>query len=413
MESTMRVSVPKQAPPRGAFLRRVRTKKVQLRAFGLDLGAIDLASIMVGVLVIGIIAGVISATVFAVVPWSQDNAAKSNLDSIHTAESVAQIKTGKFLSSIPDLVGAGFLPLAATTTASAAGTSLVSEIRGGRGASVAGGAVITGDLNPSNGSTPPPGSYAPPPVPSTAAAAVATNYDGSCFIATTHSGSGQVFWTTNDSTVVHQLGPNDVAPSTNCDTPFPAIANIQQPVASGGSVPPNPCDGSPQTTVSGGGTFLASTYAAPVILTAPIYQLSTSTICTGQSLDGTVTGMTVAVSVPVTLVGTSAPTLVDTRTPVQDQDANIVPFADSAADWQLTSTVTAGSNRVFTYTDTQPIAISATGYLRSAFVFGFRIEFDTTATVGTTGQVTYTVAAASPLVGMQTTTFNTSVSPSP
>jgi type II secretory pathway pseudopilin PulG len=53
-----------------------------------DTGAIDLASIMVGVLVIGIIAGVIAATVFAVIPWSQDNAAKQSLDAVKTAESV-------------------------------------------------------------------------------------------------------------------------------------------------------------------------------------------------------------------------------------------------------------------------------------------------------------------------------------
>lgn len=51
-------------------------------------GAIDLASIMVGVLVIGIIGGVIAATVFAVIPWSQDEAASQALDSVKTAESV-------------------------------------------------------------------------------------------------------------------------------------------------------------------------------------------------------------------------------------------------------------------------------------------------------------------------------------
>jgi type II secretory pathway pseudopilin PulG len=48
--------------------------------------AIDLASIMVGVIIIGLIGGVIAATVFAVIPWSQDKAAKQQLDSIHTAE---------------------------------------------------------------------------------------------------------------------------------------------------------------------------------------------------------------------------------------------------------------------------------------------------------------------------------------
>jgi surface protein len=50
--------------------------------------AIDLASIMVGVIIIGLIGGVIAATIFAVIPWSQDKAAKQQLDSIHTAENV-------------------------------------------------------------------------------------------------------------------------------------------------------------------------------------------------------------------------------------------------------------------------------------------------------------------------------------
>jgi len=49
--------------------------------------AIDLASIMVGIIVIAIIGGVIAATVFAVIPWAQDNAAKSSIDSVATAES--------------------------------------------------------------------------------------------------------------------------------------------------------------------------------------------------------------------------------------------------------------------------------------------------------------------------------------
>jgi len=49
--------------------------------------AIDLASIMVGIIVIGLIGGVIAATVFAVIPWAQNNAAKQQLDSVVSAES--------------------------------------------------------------------------------------------------------------------------------------------------------------------------------------------------------------------------------------------------------------------------------------------------------------------------------------
>jgi len=48
--------------------------------------AIDLASIMVGIIIIGLIGGVIAATVFAVIPWSQDKAAKQQLESVHIAE---------------------------------------------------------------------------------------------------------------------------------------------------------------------------------------------------------------------------------------------------------------------------------------------------------------------------------------
>lgn len=61
-------------------------KKPIKELFKGESGAIDLASIMVGIIVIGLIGGVIAATVFAVIPWAQDNAAKQQLDSIVQAE---------------------------------------------------------------------------------------------------------------------------------------------------------------------------------------------------------------------------------------------------------------------------------------------------------------------------------------
>lgn len=64
-------------------------------------GAIDLASIMVGILVIGMIGGVISATVFAVIPWTQDAAAKSQLDSIVSAESAFRGLSSDAEQSLP------------------------------------------------------------------------------------------------------------------------------------------------------------------------------------------------------------------------------------------------------------------------------------------------------------------------
>ena len=49
--------------------------------------ALDLTSVMVGVIVIGLIGGVIATTLFVVVPWAQDNAAKASLQAIATAQS--------------------------------------------------------------------------------------------------------------------------------------------------------------------------------------------------------------------------------------------------------------------------------------------------------------------------------------
>jgi type II secretory pathway pseudopilin PulG len=73
-------------------------------------GAIDLASIMVGVIVIGVIAGVIAATVFAVIPWAQDKAASQSLDAVNQAESVAFAQstdagTGHYLSTTDAVAG--------------------------------------------------------------------------------------------------------------------------------------------------------------------------------------------------------------------------------------------------------------------------------------------------------------------
>ena len=69
-------------------------------------GAIDLASIMVGIIVIGLIGGVIAATVFAVIPWTQDNAAKQQLDSIVQAENAYQ----GFSSSTTNPLPVGYTP---------------------------------------------------------------------------------------------------------------------------------------------------------------------------------------------------------------------------------------------------------------------------------------------------------------
>lgn len=102
---------------------RLQTKQNELTnengLFSNEDGAIDLASIMVGVLVIGLIGGVIAATVFAVIPWAQDAAAKHQLESIHTAENAYFGFSSSSLSSLP--VGAKQNSFAASAELETAG----------------------------------------------------------------------------------------------------------------------------------------------------------------------------------------------------------------------------------------------------------------------------------------------------
>jgi surface protein len=63
-----------------------RFRNVRAHAAGTG-GVIDLASIMVGVIIVGILSAGITATVFALVPWAQDNSAKQSLGAVASAES--------------------------------------------------------------------------------------------------------------------------------------------------------------------------------------------------------------------------------------------------------------------------------------------------------------------------------------
>jgi hypothetical protein len=87
-----------------SLIAKARTKQHNNKikeAFRNEEGAIDLASIMVGIIVIGLIGGVIAATVFAVIPWAQDNAAKQQLDAVVTAQSAkAGMNDGKYSTDL-------------------------------------------------------------------------------------------------------------------------------------------------------------------------------------------------------------------------------------------------------------------------------------------------------------------------
>jgi hypothetical protein len=119
-------------------------------------GAIDLASIMVGVIVIGVIAGTIAATVFAVIPWSQDRAAASALDSVRTAQSVTLAQSSEAgaaeYQSMDQLVSAELLQASTTVD-------------------------------------------------------VVTDTAGTCYLATAVSASGSVFWSDSTSPTVTEGEP--------------------------------------------------------------------------------------------------------------------------------------------------------------------------------------------------------------
>lgn len=66
-----------------------------------EAGAIDLASVMVGIIVIGLIGGAIAATVFAVIPWTQDKAAKQQIDSLVSAQSAYRGLSSTIPPSLP------------------------------------------------------------------------------------------------------------------------------------------------------------------------------------------------------------------------------------------------------------------------------------------------------------------------
>jgi type II secretory pathway pseudopilin PulG len=75
---------------------------------------------MVGAIVIGLISTIIAAIMFAIVPWSQDSAAKDSLASMQTAQSVAKVMTGSYLGA-DELAAAGYLQ---TNTAQALDAAL-------------------------------------------------------------------------------------------------------------------------------------------------------------------------------------------------------------------------------------------------------------------------------------------------
>lgn len=82
-------------------------------------GAFDLPSIITGVVVVGILTAGVLASVFGVIPYAQDSAAKQDAAAIRTAEGVAKAKDGRFMDTA-ELVAAGYLSESAVSAAAPA-----------------------------------------------------------------------------------------------------------------------------------------------------------------------------------------------------------------------------------------------------------------------------------------------------
>lgn len=78
---------------RSSLRRPARLSIARLRGTA---GVIDLASIMVGLLVTAIVGGIVGAALMAVIPWTQDLAAKQSLNAVMVAQATAKMNSGAY-----------------------------------------------------------------------------------------------------------------------------------------------------------------------------------------------------------------------------------------------------------------------------------------------------------------------------
>lgn len=222
-------------------------------------GAIDLASIMVGVIVIGLFASVIAATVFAVIPWSQVQAAKGNLDAVRTAEAVAFVKDSRYMNTA-ELVTAGYLN-------APAGMVLADGIGGGRGFSVRAPADF---------------------VPKTLS--VATNAAGSCFVAVARAANGDIFYVSSAVAGIHDYDAATADTVVSAGSCTSVVATVQSLGASGAPVSVT------STSLANAAAYTAYSYQVASAGDGTL-TLSASGLPAGltMSASGLVTGMPTAV----------------------------------------------------------------------------------------------------------------------
>jgi alpha-tubulin suppressor-like RCC1 family protein/type II secretory pathway pseudopilin PulG len=136
-------------------------------------GAFDLPSILVGVVVVGILTAGVLATIFGIIPFAQDNAARQDVAAMNTAQGVAKAKDGRFMTT-DELVAAGYLSSRIVEAAAEPGTDNFERV------------ASTTSKGKGKGAT-------------------GTNSTGSCYLTAAKSGTGTVFFSTSKNSTPQEL----------------------------------------------------------------------------------------------------------------------------------------------------------------------------------------------------------------
>lgn len=258
------------------------TKHKPADAFRNEAGAFDLPSILIGVVVVGVLTAGVLATIFGIIPYTQDQGIRQDLSAVGTAQGVAKAKDGRFMTD-SELRAAGYLSgerVPAAAAPAPAGT-------------------LAFERTASTGKE-------PKKVTVNAAA------DGSCFLAVGKSASGTIYYLTDmDGSTARKLKAQE---SPGCL----AGDQIVDLIESVGGFAPDALPKSPQVTGAPTGPVSASFswqpvngatgYNATYRINAGALQVAAAAQTTNTVTVNAAAGDTVTVDVrAVNLAGSSAP----------------------------------------------------------------------------------------------------------
>ena len=327
-------------------------------------GAIDLASIMTGTIVIGIIGAVIAATVFAVVPWSQDEAAKGNLHAAAQAEGVVRTAGTAPVYLRYDSASTDHLALEQSSPGGIQrpGQRLIVDTNAAGTTYVAAQLSATGQVFLSS-------SDDPTPRPAVAAGYVLAGYDGhpGTAVSTLSAPAGFIVPAGIASTVPQALTHAEVTPAPYA---FAAQTAVGVQKTSTMLVSVQAMAGQDSTTIS---------YTGPSI--SAYYDGTTTTPCPCSGDTATVAGIKLRITVPASLVTATQPVLGSST-------------SDTASNWSYLGSQVLGSDRAFDYAYSGSI-VSTNGGGSGQPIFAFPMSFARQAGVTGTGSVVATFTSTS------------------